>query len=145
MLSVPPATTTSMWPAVMACEAMTMVWRPEEQNRLTVAPGTSSGSAAFWAMMRPMFIPCGPSGKAQPMMTSSTCSGWSPFTRSMAPTTAFAPISSGRKCRSAPFFAFPTAVLYTTNNVGSVLGFHVFISRLRCCWFGGWCFVRAGC
>ena len=40
-------------PARMACAAMRMVWRDDEQYRLTVTPGTS-GNPANRAATRPM-------------------------------------------------------------------------------------------
>ena len=93
--------------ALLACA---MVCRPDEQNRFTVTPETLSGIPAFCAIARAMFMPCGPSGKAQPRTRSSTASFSRPGTRAMAPLTATVPRYSGRTSRSAPFFALPTGV-----------------------------------
>ena len=90
--------------------ACAMVWRPDEQKRFTVTPETVSGMPAFIAMARAMFMPCGPSGKAQPSTRSSMTSFLSPGTRSIAPLTATVPRYSGRTSRRAPFFALPTGV-----------------------------------
>src|SRR6266487_4085091 len=60
--------------------------------------------------MRAMFIPCDPSGMAQPRMTSSTCATGSCGTWVSAPLMASAARSSGRTVRIFPFGALPTAV-----------------------------------
>jgi len=44
--STPPATNASASPAMMRCAASAIVCRPEEQKRLTVAPGTLTGQPA---------------------------------------------------------------------------------------------------
>ena len=75
MLSAPPAMMQSANPAMIRSAAEAMVCRPDEQKRLTVWAGTWYGTPAFIAATRAMFIPCSPSGKAQPMMMSSTSSG----------------------------------------------------------------------
>src|SRR5204863_367524 len=57
------------------CAATMTALRPEEQKRLTVPPGTVTGSPARRATLRPVLKPCGPSGKPVPMTTSSTSLG----------------------------------------------------------------------
>ena len=63
---------------MMRCEAIAMVCRPLEQNRLTVTPLTVIGSPARNAAWRAMFMPVAPSGLAQPINTSSTSPGSMP-------------------------------------------------------------------
>jgi len=63
--------------------AMAMVWRPEEQKRLTVVPEVVTGQPAQMAEVRATFWPVAPSGWPQPMITSSTSPGSIPA-RSMA-------------------------------------------------------------
>src|SRR3990172_4121986 len=108
--SVPPATMMSAKPAMIRSAAMAIDWRPEEQNRLIVIPGTESGSPAFRAQILATFIPCSPSGIAQPRMTSSTRAGSRFATRSIAPRTATVPRSSGRVSFRLPRYALPIAV-----------------------------------
>src|ERR1039457_479755 len=69
--SAPPAIRISADPARMRSAAMAMAWSPEEQNRLTVTPGTLCGKPARSAAMRAMFMPDSASGMAQPRITSS--------------------------------------------------------------------------
>ena len=52
MLSTPPATTTSAWPEATAMAARLTASRLEAHNRLTVAPGTSTGKPASRAAIR---------------------------------------------------------------------------------------------
>ena len=61
--------------------ASAMVCKPDAQKRFTVMPVTALGNPARIAAMRPMLRPCSPSGIAQPMMTSSTSSGFKPPAR----------------------------------------------------------------
>ena len=53
---------------------MRIVWSDEAQKRLTVVPGTVSGSPASSAARRPRFMPCFSCGKPQPTITSTTSS-----------------------------------------------------------------------
>ena len=108
--SVPPATTTSANPARIRSAAIAIACSPEEQNRLIVIAGTLSGTPAFRAQMRATFIPCSPSGIAQPRITSSIRAGSRFGTRSSAPRIATAPRSSGRVSFRLPLYALPTAV-----------------------------------
>ena len=85
MLSTPPAMMQSATPAMIRSAAVAMVCRPEEQNRLTVWPGTWTGSPALHEATRATFIPCSPSGKAQPRMTSSIRAGSIPVRSTAAP------------------------------------------------------------
>ena len=72
MDSTPPATYTSPSLATTRCAASAMVCRPEEQNRFTVRPDTVTGQPARNAAWRAILEPVAPSGKAQPISTSST-------------------------------------------------------------------------
>ena len=100
--SVPPATITSAPPLIMRSAAMAIACNPDEQKRLIVTADTSTGSPARSEAMRATFIPCSPSGIAQPRMTSSISLGSSCGTRSSAPLIATAANSSGRVARSVP-------------------------------------------
>src|ERR1041385_2913414 len=89
---------------------MAMASSPEAQNRLMVTPGTVSGRAALWQAMRAMFIPWGPSGMAQPRMTSSIWPAVTPGARRSTSRRQTAARSSGRTERSFPPGAFPVGV-----------------------------------
>src|SRR5262245_19408111 len=97
-------------PAMIRSDAAAMVCRPDEQKRFTVWPGTLSGRPARSAARRATFSPCGPSGTAQPRITSSTSAGSRPLVRLTASAIAAAAMSSGLVARSVPFGALPTAV-----------------------------------
>ena len=71
MLSTPPTTMISPWPSMMLCAAMFTACRLLAQKRLTVTAPAVVGSPTSPVMMRATFMPCSPSGKAQPTMTSS--------------------------------------------------------------------------
>ncbi len=76
----------------------------EPQNRLIVDPATERGSPARIATMRPRFMPCSPSGKAQPSVTSSIRAGSTPE-RCTSSATVAAARSSGRTRANAPRLA----------------------------------------
>src|SRR5216683_246976 len=73
MDSVPPATITSAEPERIRSAARAMACRPEEQKRLMVMALVSTGRPARREAMRATFMPCSPSGMAQPRITSSIC------------------------------------------------------------------------
>src|SRR5579859_6878431 len=110
MLSMPPATTTSPRPSIMLCAAIFTACKLEAQKRLTVVPPTVSGRPASATTRRARFIPCSPSGKAQPRITSSISARSSCGTRSTAALTASAARSSARTSLSAPLLARPIGV-----------------------------------
>jgi hypothetical protein len=58
--------------------------------------------------MRATFMPCSPSGMAQPMMASSMRLGSTPGAAATAPRSTCASKSSGRVLRNIPFGALPT-------------------------------------
>ena len=66
--SVPPATYASPMPMAIEPAAVWMACMAEPQKRFTVAPPTLRGRPASTPTMRPTFMPCSPSGKAQPMV-----------------------------------------------------------------------------
>ena len=76
----------------------------EPQKRLTVAPATEIGRCASNAISRATFMPCSPSGKAQPTITSSTSAGSMPL-RAISASITWAARSSGRTLVSAPLCA----------------------------------------
>ena len=108
--SVPAAIITSSSPVRMRSAASATACTPEEQKRLMVIAGTLSGSPARSTPMRATFIPCGPSGIAQPTMTSPISCGSRPGTCASAPLSTWASMSSGRTLRNMPRGALPTGV-----------------------------------
>src|SRR5262249_13081391 len=109
MLSRPPATITSVSPAMIRCAANAMVCRPDEQKRLTVTPGTVTGSPARIADRRAIFCPVARSGMAQPITTSSTSPGSTPA-RSTACSTTWPPSTAPGVMLKAPRNALPIGV-----------------------------------
>src|SRR3990172_4589375 len=77
MPSMPPATTMSASPSMIACAAMATVLRPEPHTLFTVVAGTWSGMPAAMEACRAGFMPS-PAQSTFPMITSSTWSGWMP-------------------------------------------------------------------
>ena len=71
MFSVPPATTISESPALIACAARMTDSRPEPQTLFSVVAGTESGRPPLMAAWRAGFMPS-PAGRTQPRTTSST-------------------------------------------------------------------------
>ena len=121
MDSEPPAMMTSAKPAMMRSAAIAMDWRPEEQKRLIVIPGTDWGRPARRLTIRAMLWPCSASGNAQPRITSSISSAASPgVCRSKAAMTVAA-MSSGRVCRNVPRGAFPIAVRRLATMTASLI------------------------
>ena len=76
----------------------------EPQKRLTVVPATEIGRCASSATRRAMFMPCSPSGKAQPTITSSMSAASMPL-RSISASITCAASSSGRTLVKAPLWA----------------------------------------
>src|SRR4051812_14507579 len=97
-------------PARIAWNAIRIVWSDDAQKRLTVVPGTVSGSPASNATRRPRFMPCFSCGNPQPTITSTISSGGSSGTLSSADLIANAARSSGRASTSEPFAARPIGV-----------------------------------
>src|SRR5580698_6055695 len=120
--SVPPATMTSEEPPRMRSAARAMAWSPEEQKRLMVIAEVSTGKPARKAAMRATFMPCSPSGMAQPRMTSSTSLASRPGTRARASLMASAARSSGRVERREPLWARPTGVRTAETITASGMG-----------------------
>jgi hypothetical protein len=89
---------------------MRIVCSDEAQKRLTVVPGTVSGSSASRATRRPRFIPCRSCGNPHPTITSTISSRGSSGTLSSAAWTANAQRSSGRASTSDPLAARPIGV-----------------------------------
>src|SRR5262245_6772371 len=129
MLSVPPATATSTRPAWISSTAMAMVCSPEEQKRLMVAAGTAGGSPARRLAMRATFMPCSPSGMAQPRSTSSTSEGTRPLARATASRMTMAPSSSGRTVRNDPLRPLPMAVRTPLTITASVIWLSLSIAQ----------------
>ena len=80
MPSTPPATTSWWSPTPTARAACTIASAPDAQSRLTVTPGTLTGSPASSAAIRPTLRFSSPAPLALPRITSSisagSTSGW---------------------------------------------------------------------
>ena len=76
--STPPAITSSASPAAMARAPAITASRPEPHSRLTVAPGTPTGSPASSRLMRATLRLSSPAWLAQPKITSSIAAGSTP-------------------------------------------------------------------
>ena len=83
MLSWPPAITMSASPALIACAARCVAFRPEPQTLLMVIAGTMSGRPARMEAWRAGFWPT-PAVSTCPSMTSLTMSGFTPVLASSA-------------------------------------------------------------
>src|SRR5687768_9044743 len=120
MDSTPPASPASMPPTAIRSPTMAAACSPDEQKRLMVMAGTSSGSPARCPTRRATFNPCSPSGLALPSTRSSILS---PVisARASASFTTRAPRSSGRVWRRFPLMARPiglrTADKITTSRM----------------------------
>src|SRR5579883_336395 len=121
ILSTPPATTTSPNPNMMLCAAILTACKLDAQKRLTVTPAAVSGSPASAPTRRARFMPCSPSGKAQPIITSSIKARSRLGTRSTAARTARAARSSARTSSSAPLPARPIGVRTALTMTASVI------------------------
>src|SRR5215468_9131046 len=121
ILSVPPATITSAPPERIRSAASAIACNPDEQNRLIVIADVSTGNPARSAAIRATFIPCSPSGIAQPRITSSISFASRPGTRPIASLITSAAKSSGLVARKLPLYALPTGVLTALTIHASLL------------------------
>src|SRR5437867_7799935 len=119
MCSIPPAMTTSYWPAITPIAAKLAACWPEPHIRSRVVPHTSTGKPAISAALRAMLNPCSPSWSTQPRMTSSISAG-STFTRATRSFSTSAARSSGRTSESLPPFR-PTAVRTAPTMTASLM------------------------
>src|SRR5579872_1424957 len=121
MDSTPPTTIRSPLPSMIVCAAKLNAVRLLAQKRFTVTPPAVVGRPASAVMMRATFMPCSPSGKAQPTITSSICEVSTFGTRSSAPRTAVAAKSSARMLFNTPLPARPigvrTALTITASGI----------------------------
>src|SRR5215469_966714 len=122
MDSVPPATITCAAPPRMRSAACAMACRPLAQKRFTVIADVSTGRPARREAMRATFIPCSPSGMAQPRITSSISLGSRPGTCAIAALITSAAKSSGRVVRSEPLNPRPTGVRTEETMTASAMG-----------------------
>src|SRR5678815_2882528 len=129
MDSTPPATITGTRSTSTRCAAMAIVCSPEEQKRLTVTPAAVTGRPARSAIWRAMLPPVVPSGRAQPMRTSSTSAG-SIRARSTAARTAWAPSVAPWVMLRAPRQDFARPVRAVETMTASVMGVSRAIERL---------------
>jgi len=108
--SVPPASTRSASPRRMRSAANATACTPDEQKRLMVCAGTPIGKPASSAPIRATFMPCSPSGIAQPTMMSLMRLASMPGAWVTTALSTCASISSGRVLRNMPRGALPTGV-----------------------------------
>lgn len=102
MDSTPPVSTTSASPDSIVRLAVIAASRLDPHSRLTVVPGTLTGSPASSAAMRPTLRLSSPAPLALPHTTSSIAAGSRPGTRASVEVIAAAARSSGRTPASAP-------------------------------------------
>src|SRR5262245_3363684 len=121
--SSPPPITTSALPIRTMSAAVATAKSPEEQKRLTVPPGTVTGSPAMTATLRPTLKPCGPSGKPVPITTSSISAASSFGTFFIASRMQCAAMSSGRVRLNEPRndFARPVRAVATITASRSAM------------------------
>src|SRR5712691_9480887 len=116
MFSIPPATTTSLSPALIDCAASITALRPEPQTLLTVKAPTLTGIPAWIADCRAGFCPS-PADMTFPMITSSISFASIPALLRDS-LTAIAPnLGAGIPTRLLP--NFPIAVLQADRITGS--------------------------
>src|SRR6267378_4144218 len=101
MFSTPPAMSTVPSPALMACAALAAACSPEPHSRLTVCPGTATGSPASNSAMRATLRLSSPAWLVQPRITSSMVAGSIPE-RSTTALIGTAARSSARMPASEP-------------------------------------------
>ena len=94
--SVPAPIAMSHWPVMIFIAASATALRPLAQKRFTVMPGTDTGRPASSRPMRATFMPCSPSGIAQPTTTSPMSFRSKAGTASTVPRSTCASMSSGR-------------------------------------------------
>src|SRR4029450_10738780 len=124
IISTPPATTVSAMPLMIAWAAIPTVWRPEEQKRLTVVAGTSTGKPARSTDSRATFNPCDASGMAQPQITSSISLGVTPARLTAAFKTS-AERSTGWTFASDPSFLPRATAVRTAATMTRALGANI--------------------
>ncbi len=108
--SEPPAIITSASPTRMRSAAIATAFSPDEQKRLIVTPPVEFGNPASNTALRAMFRPCCASGKAHPMIASSTAFGSRFGTCDITERIAETSRSSGRVLRNIPRGALPIGV-----------------------------------
>ncbi|MNT05666.1 hypothetical protein D3C72_1402940 [compost metagenome] len=118
MFSMPPATTISASPAMIALAASITAFRPEPHTLLMVMAGTMSGRPALREAWRAGFWPAA-AVSTWPMMTSLTWSGFTPA-RSSAALMTRAPSSGAGILASEPP-NLPTAVRAAETMTMSVI------------------------
>src|SRR5688572_12796884 len=118
---MPPATTRSASPALIACAASITALSPEPQTLFTVTGGIDGGSPAWSAAWRAGFCPT-PAWSTFPRITSSTDAG-SAFARASASRTTMAPSFGAASVASDPW-NFPMGVRHAErrNTSGMAAG-----------------------
>src|SRR5690348_15611354 len=119
--SEPPARQMSASPAAIARAALAIASRPEPQRRLTVAPGTVTGSPASRTAIRPALRLSSPAWLAAPQYTSSMADGSSQGFRRTRAATMPAARWSGRTPASAPLIR-PIGVRQASTAKTALIG-----------------------
>src|SRR6478735_9924860 len=119
--SVPPASIRSAWPMRIWSAASATACRPDEQKRLMVCAANVCGRPASSTPMRATFMPCSPSGMAQPMIASSMRLTSMPGACATTLLSTCASMSSGRVLRNTPRGALPTGVRVAATMYASCI------------------------
>jgi hypothetical protein len=108
--SVPPASIRSALPRRIWSAASATACRPGRAEAIDGLRGMVFGRPASSRPMRATFMPCSPSGMAQPMMASSMRLRSMPGACATTAFSTWASMSSGRVLRNTPLGALPTGV-----------------------------------
>src|SRR2546421_1413984 len=119
--STPAEMNTSPSPARIACIAIRVVCRDDEQYRVSVAPGRKSYPRST-ATTRAMLKPCSPPGRPQPRYRSSISCGSSWGTFASAARMIVAARSSGRRAAREPLTARPIGERAVATMTASGMG-----------------------
>src|ERR1700689_4507908 len=124
--SMPPATTTSQYPAVTCCAACAIAASPDRHSLLPVVAGTLIGPPPATAASRAGFGPT-PAWTTFPKMTAST---WSPVTpaRSSAARITVPP-RAGACSRDRPPSILPIGVRAPATRTGCDMGVSFLLRR----------------
>ena len=116
MFSIPPATTSSLSPALIDCAASITPLSPDPQTLLTVNAPTLTGIPAKMADCRAGFCP-NPAETTLPIITSSTCFDWTLALFTDSPIAMAPSLGAGIPTRLLP--NFPMAVLHAERMTAS--------------------------
>ena len=127
MFSIPPATTSSLSPALIDCAASITPLSPDPQTLLTVNAPTLTGIPAKMADCRAGFCP-NPAETTLPIITSSTCFDCTLALFTDSPIAMAPSLGAGIPTRVLP--NFPMAVLHAERMTASGMR-EVFSSAIK--------------